>query len=63
MSITLGRDGSDAVLSIADDGQGMQGASDGTGLSIVRALVRDELRGSLDLSGGAGLRADVRFPA
>ena len=40
-----------------------RGASDGTGLSIVRALVRDELRGSLELSGEAGLHADVRFPA
>ena len=48
---------------IADDGQGMQGASDGTGLSIVRALVRDELGGSLELSGEAGLCVDVRFPA
>jgi two-component sensor histidine kinase len=63
VSISLGREGSDAVLSIADDGQGMRDASDGTGLSIVRALVRDELGGSLELSGGAGLRADVRFPA
>jgi two-component sensor histidine kinase len=61
--ITLGRDGSDAVLSIADDGQGMQGAHDGTGLSIVRALVRDELGGSIELLGEVGLRVDVRFPA
>jgi two-component sensor histidine kinase len=41
----------------------MRGASDGTGLSIVRALVRDELGGSLELSGEDGLRVDVRFPA
>ena len=41
----------------------MQDASDGTGLSIVRALVRDELGGSLELSDDAGLRVDVRFPA
>jgi two-component sensor histidine kinase len=63
VSITLRRDGSDAVLAIADDGVGMRGASDGTGLSIVRALVRDELGGSLDLSSEAGLRVAVRFPA
>src|SRR5262245_56250891 len=63
VSITLRREGSDAVLSIADDGQGMRGASDGIGLSIVRALARDELGGSLELSGAAGLRVDVRFPA
>jgi two-component sensor histidine kinase len=35
----------------------------GTGLSIVRALVRDELRGSLDVRSGAGTRAEVVFPA
>jgi two-component sensor histidine kinase len=62
ISITLsGRDG-DAVLAIADDGTGMQAAADGTGLSIVRALVRDELRGELTLADGKGLRAEVRFP-
>ena len=63
VSITLGRKGSDAVLSIADDGQGMQDAPDGTGLSIVRALVRDELGGSIELFGETGLRVDVRFPS
>ena len=34
----------------------------GTGLSIVRALVRDELRGTLDLTSDGGTRAEVRFP-
>jgi two-component sensor histidine kinase/putative methionine-R-sulfoxide reductase with GAF domain len=61
--ITLGREGSDAVLSIADDGKGMRDAPDGTGFSIVRALVRDELGGTIKLLGGDGLRVDVRFPA
>ena len=32
------------------------------GLSIVRALVRDELRGTLDLHSNGGLRAEVVFP-
>jgi two-component sensor histidine kinase len=41
----------------------MADASDGTGLSIVRALVRDELGGALSLTDGGGLRAEVRFPA
>jgi two-component sensor histidine kinase len=63
VSITLGREAGDVVLSIADDGQGMQGASDGTGLSIVRALVHDELGGSLVLGDGTGLQVHVRFPA
>jgi two-component system, sensor histidine kinase PdtaS len=63
ISIRLGRNGSDVVLAIADDGQGMREASEGTGFSIVRALVRDELGGTIDLVAGTGLRVDVRFPA
>jgi two-component system, sensor histidine kinase PdtaS len=51
------------VLAIADDGAGITGAESGTGLSIVRALVRDELRGTLDLQSNGGLRAEVVFPA
>ena len=51
------------MLAIADDGDGMQAASDSTGLSIVRALVRDELGGELMLVDDNGLRAEVRFPA
>src|SRR4051794_4237340 len=56
------RDG-DLVLAIADDGAGLGDAASGTGLSIVQALVRDELRGTLDLSSGPGARAEVVFPA
>ena len=63
ISITLRKDGDDGVLGIVDDGEGMQDASDGTGLAIVRALVRDELGGTLELSDDDGLRAEVRFPA
>jgi two-component system, sensor histidine kinase PdtaS len=55
------RDG-DVVLGIADDGEGMDGAADGTGLSIVRALVSDELGGTLELRSDGGLRATVVFP-
>ena len=33
------------------------------GLSIVRALVRDELGGTLSLESNGGLRAEVVFPA
>ncbi len=52
-------------LAIADDGVGgVEKGGAGTGLSIVSALVRDELRGRLDLrSDGDGTRAAVVFPA
>jgi two-component sensor histidine kinase/putative methionine-R-sulfoxide reductase with GAF domain len=63
VSITLHERDGDVVLAIADGGDGMQAAADGTGLSIVRALVRDELGGELSLSDDDGLRAEVRFPA
>jgi two-component sensor histidine kinase/putative methionine-R-sulfoxide reductase with GAF domain len=54
----------DVVLAITDDGPGLAGEPKaGTGLSIVRALVRDELRGTLDLGSNGGTRAEVRFPA
>ena len=51
------------VLAIADEGAGVDGAAAGTGLSIVRALVRDELQGSFDLRRDGGTRAEVVFPA
>jgi two-component system, sensor histidine kinase PdtaS len=58
-----GRDG-EVVLTVADDGEGIDGEPpQGTGLSIVRALVRDELGGTLSLESGHGLRAEVTFPA
>jgi two-component sensor histidine kinase/putative methionine-R-sulfoxide reductase with GAF domain len=63
ISVGLAREGTEIVLVIADDGKGMSSARDGTGLSIVRALVRDELGGSLVLGDVGGLRAEVRFPA
>jgi two-component sensor histidine kinase len=56
------RDGQ-VVLAIADDGGGIGDDSGGTGLSIVRALVRDELRGTLELQSNGGMRAEVVFPA
>jgi two-component sensor histidine kinase/putative methionine-R-sulfoxide reductase with GAF domain len=62
--VELARGNGDVVLAIADDGRGMQGGgAHGTGLSIVRALVRDELRGTLQLENAGGLRARVVFPA
>jgi two-component sensor histidine kinase/putative methionine-R-sulfoxide reductase with GAF domain len=63
VSIGLARRDGHVVLTIADDGAGIEGDASGTGLSIVRALVRDELRGELTLAGAEGLRAEVVFPA
>ena len=56
------RDG-EVVLAIADDGAGIAAGSAGTGLSIVRALVREELNGRLALRSNGGTRAEVVFPA
>jgi two-component sensor histidine kinase len=61
VAVTLAGGDGHATLTIADDGVGRGGAPDGTGLSIVRALVRDELGGSLDLADDGGLRAQVGF--
>jgi two-component sensor histidine kinase/putative methionine-R-sulfoxide reductase with GAF domain len=62
--VELSRRNGDVVLAIADNGAGLgDQASNGTGLSIVHALVRDELRGTLDLQSGPGTRAEVVFPA
>jgi len=52
----------EVTLAIADDGHGIEGAASGTGLSIVQALVRDELQGRLDLRNDGGMRAEVVFP-
>jgi len=63
VSIALAQRDGDVVLTIADDGAGIHGESSGTGLSIVRALVRDELGGEITLESDGGLRAQVVFPA
>ena len=61
--IELAQQNGDVVLAIADDGSGIEDAPRGTGLSIVEALVRDELGGTLSLANDGGLRAEVVFPA
>ena len=67
VSIALEAREGEIFLTIADDGPGLRGNGDGhrdgTGLSIVRALVRDELQGTIELHDGDGLRAVVAFPA
>jgi two-component sensor histidine kinase/putative methionine-R-sulfoxide reductase with GAF domain len=63
VAIELAQRNGEVSLTIADDGTGIEGEKAGTGLSIVRALVRDELRGELELRNDGGLRAEVVFPA
>ncbi|MGL6279007.1 MAG: GAF domain-containing protein [Gaiella sp.] len=62
IEVTLTRAGEEAVLCVADDGPGLAGATERTGMSIVRALVTDELGGALELVDDGGLAARVRFP-
>ncbi len=63
VSIALAQRDGEIVLTIADDGPGIRENGSGTGLSIVRALVKDELQGALELRDERGLRAEVAFPA
>ncbi len=62
VALELARRDGDVVLTITDDGAGVGGAPAGTGLSIVQALVRDELQGTFELESGAATRARVVFP-
>jgi two-component sensor histidine kinase len=63
VQIELARRDGEVLLAIADDGVGIDDEAAGTGLSIVRALVRDELQGRLELRNDRGTRAEVVFPA
>lgn len=49
-------------LTVSDNGIWLDDAEEGTGLSIVRALVRDELQGTLTLERNGGVAAEVAFP-
>jgi two-component sensor histidine kinase/putative methionine-R-sulfoxide reductase with GAF domain len=61
--IELSSRNGDAALTISDDGSDLAVEPSGTGLSIVQALVRDELGGTFELRHDAGTRAEVVFPA
>jgi two-component sensor histidine kinase len=58
--VELARRNGAVSLTVADNGT-WEPRDEGTGLSIVRALVRDELNGKLLLRGDAGLTAEVTF--
>ena len=63
VDVSLSRRGDLVVLAIADNGGGIApDAPKGTGLSIVQALVRDELRGTIEVTSEGGTRVEVIFP-
>jgi two-component sensor histidine kinase/putative methionine-R-sulfoxide reductase with GAF domain len=60
ITVDLHRDGSNILLTVGDEGDGPQpDRRDGLGLTIATALIREELRGRIELRG----KAVVRFPA
>jgi two-component system, sensor histidine kinase PdtaS len=61
--VELAREDGRVLLTVADNGAWTDTSEEGTGLSIVRALVHDELKGTLSLASDGGLRAVVTFPA
>lgn len=64
IEVRLHRVGDHVRLRVADEGSGPPpGTADGLGLTIVRALVGQELAGSLELEARDGGRAVVTFPA
>ena len=63
VTVELERQDGRVLLTVADNGAWTDTSEEGTGLSIVRALVHDELKGSLSLASDGGLRAIVTFPA
>ena len=63
VQVALQRRNGRVHLTVTDNGRWRGEAEEGTGLSIVRALVHDELKGTLSLAADGGLRAEVAFPA
>ena len=62
VDLELAQRNGEIVLTISDDGHGVRGSPEGTGLSIVQALVRDELKGTFELESNGATRARVAFP-
>lgn len=63
LSVTSRRDGHELVLTVADDGKGLDGRSPngGLGMSIVAAIVRD-LKGVLTVQSEKGASFTIRAP-
>ncbi|WP_296595919.1 sensor histidine kinase [Phenylobacterium sp.] len=62
--VTSRRDGAELVLTVADQGKGLEsglGRSGGLGMSIVSAIVRD-LKGVLTVQGDGGAAFTIRAP-
>jgi two-component sensor histidine kinase/PAS domain-containing protein len=67
ITLNLAEDRSDMVIEVSDDGEGLPAGFDlsqssSLGLHIVQTLVREDLKGSFQLTNGRGVRAVVRFP-
>jgi two-component sensor histidine kinase len=68
ITLTMHREGSDYLLTIADNGIGIPEGIDATmshslGLFLIRFIVEHQLRGNLLISTAAGTAYTIRFPA
>jgi PAS domain S-box-containing protein len=67
ISIAMHREGSDYILTIADNGIGIPEGTDVTiktslGLYLIRFIVKHQLQGSTEVSTGNGTAYTIRFP-
>jgi two-component system, sensor histidine kinase PdtaS len=65
--VTLRRDVATLQLVVQDDGDGLPAGFDlatstGLGFSIIRTLVEEDLRGAMEVTGGAGTRVAITVP-
>ena len=67
VNVTLRRDVATMQLVVQDDGEGLPAGFDlatstGLGFSIIRTLVEEDLRGAMEVTGGAGTRVAITVP-